>query len=90
MLDVKGLRKVYHSGGRSVEALKDLTFTVEAGDLVCLVGPSGCGKTTLLRCIGGLLEPTAGEIRVKDRPSPAHPPAWRWSSRSTAAASSPG
>jgi NitT/TauT family transport system ATP-binding protein len=68
MLDVRGLRKVYRSGPREVEALRDLTFTVEAGELVCLVGPSGCGKTTLLRCIGGLLEPTGGDVRVKDRP----------------------
>jgi NitT/TauT family transport system ATP-binding protein len=57
-----------------VEALRDLTFGVDAGELVCLVGPSGCGKTTLLRCIGGLLEPTGGEIRVQDRPV-AGPPA---------------
>jgi NitT/TauT family transport system ATP-binding protein len=74
MLDVKGLRKVYQAGGRSVEALRDLTFTVEAGELVCLVGPSGCGKTTLLRCIGGLLEPTGGEIKVKGRPVTGPPP----------------
>jgi NitT/TauT family transport system ATP-binding protein len=74
MLDVKGLRKVYQSGGRSVEALRDLTFTVEAGELVCLVGPSGCGKTTLLRCIGGLLEPTGGEITVKGRAVTGPPP----------------
>ncbi|WP_433795215.1 ABC transporter ATP-binding protein [Actinoplanes sp. CA-252034] len=64
MLEVKGLRKVYRSGSREVEALRDLTFTVESGDLVCLVGPSGCGKTTLLRCISGLLDPTAGDVRV--------------------------
>jgi NitT/TauT family transport system ATP-binding protein len=64
MLEVKGLRKVYRSGSREVEALRDLTFTVENGDLVCLVGPSGCGKTTLLRCISGLLDPTAGDVRV--------------------------
>jgi len=68
MLEVRGLRKVYRSGSREVEALRDLTFTVEAGELVCLVGPSGCGKTTLLRCIGGLLEPTGGAVRVKDQP----------------------
>ena len=90
MLDVRGLRKVYRTGGRSggrsggrfggrfggreVEALRDLTFTVEAGELVCLVGPSGCGKTTLLRCVGGLLTPTAGEIRVGDRPVTGPPP----------------
>jgi NitT/TauT family transport system ATP-binding protein len=51
-----------------VEALRDLTFHVRAGELVCVVGPSGCGKTTLLRCLGGLLTPTAGEARVHDRP----------------------
>ncbi|GIF42168.1 ABC transporter ATP-binding protein [Actinoplanes xinjiangensis] len=64
MLEVKGLRKVYRSGSREVEALRDLTFTVENGELVCLVGPSGCGKTTLLRCVSGLLDPTAGDVRV--------------------------
>jgi NitT/TauT family transport system ATP-binding protein len=67
MLEVKGLRKVYRSGSREVEALRDLTFTVAAGELVCLVGPSGCGKTTLLRCIAGLLDPTSGEVVVGDK-----------------------
>ncbi len=38
--------------------------TVEAGQFVCIVGPSGCGKTTLLRCLGGLLTPTSGEVKV--------------------------
>ena len=66
MLTVEKLRKVYRSGSFHTEALRDLTFTVEAGELVCLVGPSGCGKTTLLRCIAGLLEPTSGEVRVGD------------------------
>ncbi len=64
MLEVKGLRKVYKSGEREVEALRDLTFTVGNGELVCLVGPSGCGKTTLLRCVAGLLDPTGGELTV--------------------------
>ncbi|MEU8611643.1 ABC transporter ATP-binding protein [Actinoplanes sp. NPDC048791] len=67
MLEVKGLRKVYRSGSREVEALRDLTFTVAEGELVCLVGPSGCGKTTLLRCIAGLLDPTSGEVTVGDK-----------------------
>ncbi|HEY6795340.1 MAG TPA: ABC transporter ATP-binding protein [Kineosporiaceae bacterium] len=68
MLDVRGLRKVYESSGRHVEALRDLTFSVEPGELVCLVGPSGCGKTTLLKCLAGLLDPTAGEVLVEGRP----------------------
>jgi NitT/TauT family transport system ATP-binding protein len=64
-LEVRGLNKVYQGPGRSVEALGELTFSVEASELVCVVGPSGCGKTTLLRCVAGLLEPTAGEILLQ-------------------------
>ena len=72
-LEVRGLQKVYAGPGRSVEALRELTFSVGASELVCVVGPSGCGKTTLLRCVAGLLEPTAGEVllqgaRVADPP----------------------
>ncbi|WP_241000095.1 ATP-binding cassette domain-containing protein, partial [Streptomyces sp. Tu 4128] len=74
MLDVRGLKKVYEGSGRRVEAVRDLTFTVAAGELVCLVGPSGCGKTTLLRCVGGLLEPTAGEVRLAGRRVDGPPP----------------
>jgi NitT/TauT family transport system ATP-binding protein len=74
MLDVRGLRKVYRTGDRSVEAVRDLTFTVAAGELVCLVGPSGCGKTTLLRCVGGLLTPTGGEVRVNGARVDGPPP----------------
>ncbi|GAA3189884.1 ABC transporter ATP-binding protein [Dactylosporangium siamense] len=67
MLEVNGLRKVYDGHGRRVEALADLTFKLDDGEFVCLVGPSGCGKTTLLRCVAGLLRPTAGEVRVAGR-----------------------
>jgi NitT/TauT family transport system ATP-binding protein len=74
MLDVRALRKVYTSGSREVEAVRNLTFTVEAGELVCLVGPSGCGKTTLLRCIAGLLEPSGGEVLLDGRVVTGPPP----------------
>jgi NitT/TauT family transport system ATP-binding protein len=74
MLDIRGLKKVYEGSGRRVEAVRDLTFTVEAGELVCLVGPSGCGKTTLLKCMGGLLTPTAGEVRLAGRKVSGPPP----------------
>jgi NitT/TauT family transport system ATP-binding protein len=73
-LEVRGLHKVYQGRGRSVEALRDLTFSVEASELVCVVGPSGCGKTTLLRCIAGLLEPTAGEVLVEGARVAGPPP----------------
>jgi NitT/TauT family transport system ATP-binding protein len=62
LLNVRGMRKVYEGHGRSVEAVRDLTFAVRQGELVCVVGPSGAGKTTLLKCIAGLLAPTSGEV----------------------------
>jgi NitT/TauT family transport system ATP-binding protein len=74
MLDVRGLKKVYEGQGRRVEAVRDLTFSLGAGELVCLVGPSGCGKTTLLKCVGGLLEPSAGEVLLEGRRVTAPPP----------------
>jgi len=73
-LEVRGLRKVYEGPGRSVEALADLTFSVEASELVCVLGPSGCGKTTLLRCVAGLLEPTAGEVLLEGARVAGPPP----------------
>jgi NitT/TauT family transport system ATP-binding protein len=74
MLDVRGLKKVYEGSGRRVEAVRDLTFTVGAGELVCLVGPSGCGKTTLLKCVSGLLTPTAGQVLLSGVPVSGPPP----------------
>lgn len=74
VLDVNGLQKTYTTGGRSVEAVRDLTFRLDAGELACLVGPSGCGKTTLLKCVAGLLSPTAGTVTVDGRPVHEPPP----------------
>jgi NitT/TauT family transport system ATP-binding protein len=68
VLEILGLRKVYDGHGRRVEAIGGLTFDVGPGELVCVVGPSGCGKTTLLRCIGGLLAPSGGEVRIDGTP----------------------
>jgi len=74
MLEVNGIRKIYDGHGRRVEAIGDLTFSVADREFVCVVGPSGCGKTTLLRCIAGLLEPTAGEVLVEGRAVSGPPP----------------
>ena len=47
-----------------VVAFEDLTLDLYENEIACIVGPSGCGKTTLLRCIDGLVEPSAGQIRI--------------------------
>jgi NitT/TauT family transport system ATP-binding protein len=62
ILDVRGVKKVYEGTSRTVEAVRDLTFSIESGELACIVGPSGAGKTTLLKIIAGLLDPTDGEV----------------------------
>jgi NitT/TauT family transport system ATP-binding protein len=74
MLNVSGLQKTYTGDGRSVEAIRDLTFTLADGDLTCLVGPSGCGKTTLLKCVAGLLAPSGGTVTLDGTPVTGPPP----------------
>jgi NitT/TauT family transport system ATP-binding protein len=64
MLAVRNLKKVYHTDGGDIEAVRNLTFDLPQGQLACLVGPSGSGKTTLLKCISGLLAPTSGEVTL--------------------------
>ena len=62
-LELQGLTKRYGSAA----VVKDVSLSVEKGQLVCLLGPSGCGKTTTLRLIAGFVEPDGGEIRVGGR-----------------------
>lgn len=73
LLTVSSLKKVYESSTGSVEAIADISFEMNRGELVCIVGPSGCGKTTLLKCIAGLLKPTAGTVRIDDTPVTSPP-----------------
>ena len=60
MIEIEGLTKIY---GTSV-AVSDLSFRVEAGEVLGLVGPNGAGKTTTLRCITGIIPSAQGEIRI--------------------------
>lgn len=67
-IEVRTARKVYGGGRRrSYEALADVSLEVRRGEMLVLLGPSGCGKTTLLRCIAGLEDLTAGVISVDGR-----------------------
>ena len=62
ILRIDGMRFSYN--GHPV--LNDVTFEVGQGDLVAVLGPNGVGKSTLLRCINGILKPSAGVIMVED------------------------
>ena len=59
-LIVEGLIKRFGS----VAAVDGVSFTIEPGEMLCLLGPSGCGKTNTLRCVAGLETPDAGTIRL--------------------------
>jgi putative ABC transport system ATP-binding protein len=60
----QSLTKVFGSGDTAVEAVRDVSFSVRAGEFVAIVGPSGSGKTTLLAMLGGLLIATNGRVVV--------------------------
>lgn len=64
VLEVKELCKEYTRGGRPFYAVDHVSLTVDKGEFVSIIGRSGSGKSTLLNLIAGLLDPTAGEIRI--------------------------
>jgi lipoprotein-releasing system ATP-binding protein len=64
VLEAVALVKTFADVGRKVEVLRGVDFAVAKGDRVAIIGSSGSGKTTLLQLLGGLDEPTAGQVRV--------------------------
>jgi NitT/TauT family transport system ATP-binding protein len=74
MLEVSQLGKTYGEGDSATQAIGSISFGIEEKEFVCVVGPSGCGKTTLLKCMSGLLEPSAGSVEVKGRRVSGPPP----------------
>lgn len=64
MIELKHICKTFDSGGGEVEALKDVSLTIEKGEVYGIIGMSGAGKSTLVRCMNLLERPTSGEIWV--------------------------
>jgi len=67
MLKAEGLSKAYPTPRGPLSVLEDASFTLEAGESLCVVGPSGSGKSTLLYLLGTLERPTAGRVLVDGR-----------------------
>ncbi len=63
---IEGLSKRYGQGDTAVFALKDVNMQVAPGEVVGLIGPSGSGKSTLLKCLGAVIDPTAGRMVLGD------------------------
>jgi putative ABC transport system ATP-binding protein len=65
MIKIENLSKIYRSKRNSVDALNEVSLSIEKGEFVSIVGPSGSGKTTLLLCLGGLIHPTRGKVQIE-------------------------
>ena len=70
LLEVQHIQKIYTTrfGGTQVQALSNVSFSVEAGEYVAIMGESGSGKTTLLNILAALDRPTAGEVLLAGKP----------------------
>ena len=64
VIEAKDLDLVFETNDGPVEALRNVSLTINKGDFVSFIGPSGCGKTTFLRVMAALEQPTGGQITV--------------------------
>jgi len=67
MIEIRGLKKIYHTGEVEVHALRGVDLSVGRGEFVAVAGPSGSGKSTLFNILGGLTPPTSGSIHIDGR-----------------------
>src|SRR4051812_48874146 len=64
IIEVRNLRKTYHSGEVDVHALRGVNLQVSRGEFLSVIGPSGSGKSTLFHILGGLAAPTDGQVMI--------------------------
>lgn len=67
ILEITNLNKIYGKGDNKVQALKDITLSIEKGKFTAIIGPSGSGKSTLLNCIAGLDTVSSGKVILKGK-----------------------
>jgi len=72
-LECQLLSKAYDGRRGALSALEDVSFAAEGHEFVSIVGPSGCGKTTLLKCVAGLMRPSAGKVTISNAPRNGRP-----------------
>src|SRR3989442_14516892 len=71
-IEVRNVSLVYDTPAGRVPAIVDVNVDIEVSEFLCIVGSSGCGKSTLLNVIAGFLVPTAGQIRIGEKPVTGH------------------
>lgn len=64
VIEIKNLQKIYNDSEHEVHAIRGIDLSFEAGEFTAIAGPSGCGKTTLLNMLGGLDDPSRGEVDI--------------------------
>lgn len=67
-IELKKVNKQFKDGRKTIEALKETNFSAEPEEFVAIIGPSGSGKSTFLTIIGGLQQPTEGEVFIQNEP----------------------
>lgn len=83
MIELKNVSKSFDTAEGKVDALKDVSITIEDGDIYGIIGMSGAGKSTLVRCINMLEKPTSGEVTVNGKRLDTMSPAQLRAARAT-------
>jgi ABC-2 type transport system ATP-binding protein len=78
ILEARNLKKSYSEKGRRITAVRDVSLSISAREVLAFLGPNGAGKTTTIKMIGGLIQPDAGWVRIADRDPHSNPQTLRF------------